>query len=57
MIRGQKNLTLAYEGSPLAYQTVGFPPKAGDVIGESRVRLVYGWPGKPDCVVVILEPP
>jgi hypothetical protein len=57
MDKGQKNLTLAYEGCPLAYQTVGIPPKAGAVISEARVRLVYAWPGEPNYVVVILEPP
>jgi hypothetical protein len=40
----------------MAYQTKGIPPKAGDIIGETRVKLVYAWPGEPDYVVIVFEP-
>jgi hypothetical protein len=51
---GKKNLTFASEGNPLCFQTVGVPPKAGDIIGEARVRTVYFWPDQPDYCVVVL---
>jgi hypothetical protein len=49
-----KNLTIAFEGSPLAYQAFGVPPTVGDTYGGCRVRVVYAWPGAPDFVVVVL---
>jgi hypothetical protein len=46
MEKGQKHLTLVYEGDPLCFQTVGIPPKPGDVLSEAPVRTV--WPVKKD---------